>query len=375
MRGAQAHGQEVVRAGEVRDEVARRLHANSHQGFYVPRLGDVTRSFVVCALACLVLVTTGCVSARERSLSTDEVELIKRADLAFELGARKEALELYSLAAVAAQTNSEKVLFVEASAMVGAMHALLGQPAEARPWLSQAGPAANPSETGAFSRLLLAQGLVARAEGKPSLARQRFDELYTLTRSNGMFARTLQAASLAALVSDQDESLQWMARAVEAARDSGEPRWEAAALASEAWALEKSGDFQGALQSFRASRKLYGEHGKPRARLKADWSLGHGLRKAGKSAAARALMERVLTASKSLRQHGWSPNDSEWVARSHEELALLSMDSGHWDDALRHLAAARRSYLLANAESLAPERLRRIDELGSQVQAKKNGAM
>lgn len=317
----------------------------------------------------------GCVSARERSLPTDAGELIERADQAFQLGAKKEALELYQLAAVAARTDSEETLFAEAAAMVGAMHALLDQPAEAKPWLSQAGAATDPSEIEAFSRLLLAQGLVARAQGERGLARQRFNELYTQTKSAALHDRTLQAASLAAIVSDDAERLHWMARAVEAARDSGEPRWEAAALASEAWALEESGDFEAALQSFRASRKLYGAHGQPRARLKADWSLGHGLRMAGQHAAARALMDRVLTAAKAFQHRGWSPNDSEWVARSHEEIAELSLEAGRWDDALRHLAAARRSYILAEAESLAPERLQRVDELSAEVQAKRRGTL
>lgn len=327
---------------------------------------------------CLVWIggaASGCVSARERSLSTGQAELLERADRAFDLGARDEAIELYRLAAVAAQTESDEERFRESAAMVAALHALLGQPAEAEPWLSQAEVGIDASQIDAWSRLLLAQGLVARTRGQEGLALQRFDELHGFTMKHRKVGRALQAASLAALVAKGEQRIAWSQQAVDTAREGGEPRWEAAALASHAWTLEEAGDAAAALEAFRKSRKMFGEFGGPRERLKADWSLGHGLRMAGEHATARALMDRVLKAAKALQRRGWSPRDSEWVARSHEELAHLCRHRGQLDTALKHLAAARRAYGLANAEALAPERLEEVDALSAAVRAQQEGAL
>ncbi len=284
-------------------------------------------------------------------------------------------MELYRLAAAAAQADSDDERFRESAAMVAALHALQGQTGEAQPWLSQAGSGVDASQKDAWSRLLLAQGLLARARGENGLALQRFDELYAFSSDQRRFDRAMQAASLATLVAVGRERLQWSERAVDAARNSGEPRWEAAARGAQAWTLEGEGDFAAALEAFRESRRLYGESGQPRERLKADWSLGHGLRMAGEVAPARALMDRVLKVAKAFQMRGWSPNDSEWVARSHEELAQLSRMRGNYDNALKHLAAARRAYMLANAETLAPERLEQVDALTSAVRAEQGGSI
>ena len=90
---------------------------------------------------------------------------------------------------------------------------------------------------------------------------------------------------------------------------------------------------------------------------------------------SRALQERVLQAAKAFQQHGWSPNDSEWVARSYEELAELDLLRGHYSGALKHVASARRNYVLADAEALAPELLERIDGLSARIVAAQAGSV
>ena len=301
-------------------------------------------------------------------------ELLSQADRAFDSGSRPVALETYALAAAAAKGADQGARFREAAAMVAAVHALEKQLPDARAWLQQASQGADATEPLAWTRLLLAQGLVAHAQDETELAVERLETLFAFAKDQGLHARSLQAASLAAWVApDAERRLAWSHRAVQAARGAGKPRWEAAALAALAWTFEEQGDAEAALEAFRSSRTLYRETGSPRERLKADWSLAHGLRLAGHAARARGLQELVLEAAKAFQSRGWSPNDSEWVARSHEELAILDEAAGRFDSALRHLAAAHRAYMLAEADSLAPARLDEVARLTARIRARQTG--
>lgn len=340
----------------------------------VPTLGSVRQSIpnpIVLALLCLL---AACVSTAEL-LPTPPEELLARADQAFATGARRRAQESYQMAALAARTAEEDGYFREATAMVAAMHGLAGRPEEAESWLSQAEIGAGASEPRAWTRLLLARGAVARAQGEQAAALRHFESLYRYSMEAQLFGRALQATSMALLVSSDEEQVHWAMLGVEGAQAAGEPRWEAAAFHSLAWTLETRGEHETALEAFRSSHRLYGEHGNTRERLKADWCLAHGLRMAGKLGTARALQERVLRAALILHGRGWSPNDSEWVARSHEEMAELEFGSGRLTSALKYLAAANRAYLLAQAETLAPERLVAIKRRSAEMLAFRQGRL
>lgn len=356
-------------------EVPVERHVTSLGGQVVPTLGSVRQSIqnpIVLTLLCLL---AACVSNGVQAVSTPPDQLLERADQAFAAGASLKAQDAYQLAALAARTTEEDGYFREATAMVAALHSLGGRPEEAAPWLSQAEIGATPSEPRAWTRLLLARGAIARAQGNRAAALQQFDNLYRYALEAQLFGRALQAGSMALLVSPPEQQVQWAMRGVEGARAAGQPRWEAAALNSLAWTFEARGEHAQALGAFRSSHRLYGEHGKTRERLKADWCLAHGLRMAGEVGTARALQERVLRAALSLQNRGWSPNDSEWVARSQEEMAELEFRSGRLTSALKHLAAANRAYILAEAEVLAPDRLAAIKRRSAEMQAFREGRL
>lgn len=341
----------------------------------VPTLGSVKQSIqnpIVLALLCLL---PACVAAGDQALPTPPDELLERADQAFAAGAGRKAQEAYQLAALAARTAEEDGYYREAAAMVAAVHGLAGRADEAANWMSQAEIGALASEPRSWTRLLLARGAIARAQGDSAAALQQFERLYRYALEAQLYGRALQAASMALVVSEGEAQLQWAMRGVEGARAAGQPRWEAAALNSLAWTFEVRGDHEQALGAFRSSRSIYADHGNTRERLKADWALAHGLRLAGEIGVARALQERVLRAAIGLQNRGWSPNDSEWVARSHEEMAELEFGSGRLTSALKHLAAANRAYVLAQAETFAPERLAAIGRRSAEMQAYRKGRL
>ncbi|MGK0220135.1 MAG: hypothetical protein ACI9HE_003643, partial [Planctomycetota bacterium] len=57
------------------------------------------------------------------------------------------------------------------------------------------------------------------------------------------------------------------------------------------------------------------------------------------------------------------------------EMAELEFGSGRLTSALKHLAAANRAYVLAQAETFAPERLAAIGRRSAEMQAYRKGRL
>lgn len=329
------------------------------------RTKTLPSALLSCGLAASALlastITVGCVSESQHSVEAAPVGLTSRADLAFGSGSYAAAVENYKLAAAEAQEAGDEEGFVEAAAQVASCLALLERPADARPWLEQASARAQAEQPRGFSRVLFARGLVARAEERRADAAARFDEVYQFCDAAQLYDRALQAAQLATVVTEGEAQRFWARRAVEAASRAGEPRWEAAARLAQGWTFDTQGQSLEALGAFREARKLFTQHGTTRDRLRAEWSYARALRLTGEVAEARMLQERNLKVARTLRQRGWSSNDSEWVGRCHHELGELEAAGGHIRPAIKQLLAAREAYVMADADVLAPELLRDLE--------------
>jgi tetratricopeptide (TPR) repeat protein len=330
-------------------------------------------------LALLTVFATGilggaCVtqgSPQPEALSSGQ--LIERADAMF--GARNtlETLEAYKLAAVSAQREGNGALFAEATAQVASVLALSAQPTAARNWLDQAQIATNPKEPQAWSRVLLARGLVLQAEGARVAAHTEFELLWTLALEMGHPDRAMQAAWMASGTAPRADRLRWSERCVEIARSTGNPRWEASAIEGMAWVQDDLGMRDEAVVSFEASLKLMTRSGSNHERLRAQWALGRAQRLAGRTVEARSTMEQTLAAAQQLQRTVFSPNDAEWVARCHSEMAeLCALDADH-DAALRHLRIARTRYDQADAELLAPEVIEDLDDRVRELELEQAG--
>tara|TARA_R110002126_G_scaffold69782_1_gene176041 strand:- start:104 stop:1147 length:1044 start_codon:yes stop_codon:yes gene_type:complete len=328
---------------------------------------------LIVALAASLLAGACVTQGPKQPKPLGTTQLLERADSMF--GARNtlETLEAYKLAAVSAQREGDGARFAEATAQVASVLALSGQSVAARSWLDQAQVATSPEEPRAWSRVLLAHGLVLQAEGSRALAHREFELLWTLALEMGHPDRAMQAAWMASGTAPRADRLRWSQRCVEVARSTGNPRWEASALEGMAWVQDDLEMREEALISFHESLALLTRTGSNHERLRAQWALGRAQRLAGHTHEARTTMEQTLANAQQLLRTVFSPNDAEWVARCHGEMAELCALDADFDAALRHLRIARTRYNQADAELLAPEVLEVLDARVRELQLEQAG--
>ena len=308
----------------------------------------------------LGLGLTACVSSySERQESAGAQDLLDRGHRAFEGGRFAESVELYKLAAAAASSKRNAAAFVEAAAQVSSSLSLLGRPEEGEAWLTQAAEADDGAEKRAHARVLLAKALQLRDTDRVAESLHQFDTLFGFCMDTGLWGEAMQAATLASVVAEGEARLEWARRNLDAARNSGEDGWLAAGWRGLGFAQEAAGDFESAANSIRQARK--GTKSGTRSRLRDDWALAHMLRMTGKLAESTKILNKAIQAARRFHAQGYAPRDAEWLGRCFEEFAEVQAAMGQKRNSLAAMKSARKAYMLAEIESLAPQKLRALD--------------
>jgi len=323
-----------------------------------------------------LLLFAGC-AAPERSeggaLAEDAATLLARADGHFDRRAYENAQRLYELAALAARGEEDDGLFVEAVSQVAHVRALAGEPAQAREWIDSANERVAREDAAAWARWLVARGAVEHAEGRIDRSRATFEEAYGFALDAALHVRAVQAAHWASVAALPEQALLWSRRAIEAAGPLERPALLSALWSNLGWLLEESALHDEALAAFRRARAVADpEDG--HAQLVADWTVGHGLRLAGRSDEARVLLVDVIRRSEAAYVARRRQNDAEWVAHAYCELAELDAAAGEVDRALERLKVARERFLEAGARRLAPGRLAAHDARVAELRAARASA-
>ncbi len=319
-----------------------------------------THSIAAWALVLIGFGLASCVSSySDRQESAGADDLIERGDRAFEGGRFAESVELYKLAAAAASSKRNGPAFVEAAAQVSSSLSLLGRPEDGESWLAQAQEADDGGEKRPHARVLLAKALNLRDMDRFAASLHGFDNLFGYCMDRGLWGEAMQAATLASVVAEGQARLEWARRNLDAARSSGEDGWIAAGWRGLGFAQEAAGDFEPAVRSIREARK--GTKGGSRARLRDDWALAHMLRMDGKPTKSVEILKKAIPAARRFHSKGFSPRDAEWLGRCFEEFAEVQAALGQKRNSLTAMKSARKAYMLAEIESLAPQKLRALD--------------
>ncbi|MEM9801491.1 MAG: hypothetical protein AAGA20_14280 [Planctomycetota bacterium] len=284
------------------------------------------------------------------------------ADRSFDGRAYGEALSRYQAIHLAAQSRAHEGVAVEAAAQVATIHALQGELDQSDQWMSRAENVDDDAE-GAWSRILLARGIRSWKRGDTAGARGTFIELYNYCQLHDREARAVQAANLAALVSLGEEQLDWSLRAIQAAQDAGEAKWEAQLWASHGWLLDDRGRYPDALRAFERARELELQTGaSPITRVKADWAYAHGMRMMGRLDESRALLDRINSVTHSMHVAKPTPRTAEWLGRTLWEIGEIDATEGRDDRARERFLAAREKLVEAGATESAPQLVEEIDD-------------
>lgn len=322
------------------------------------------RTLAVCALvAASWLGLGGCAGARVGPNGESARATLARGDREFDARRYGPAAEAYRLATFTASRGSDPETFVAAASQVASVLALQGTPSEARTWLAQAEPLAQPDAPGGWTRFLLARGLVHWKEGDAEMALADFSELYQYCFLHNETARAIQATQMATLVSAGAEQIEWARRGIQAAATTGKAGWEAPLWANLGWLLDTRGLAEEALQAFERSLTLTRRSDATRlGRARAEWAYGHALRKVGRFEDAQRALDELYAVTTGLYVRQRLPEVAEYLGRTLMDLAELDVVAGRHARARERFASARARLIEAGAVDGAPELLREIDQ-------------
>lgn len=293
-------------------------------------------------------------------VAQDAATLLERGDQHFDARSYDNARRVYQLAAVAAGGEGDEARYVEAASQVAHVQALTGELEDARSWLESATDRIEGGAPRAWSRWLIARGALEHAEGKEERALATFEEAYEHARASDQPVRAVQAAQWATVAAGDERSVRWARNAIQVARGLEQPLLVASLWRQLGFLLEERSLHQEALDAFEQAR-TWTPADAERALLIADWSVGHGLRKVGRHAEARVILEDVHERARRRYRASRRPNDAEWVGQALVELGELDLAAGRTEDAIERWTQARDRLLEAGVRRLAPGRLRALE--------------
>ena len=237
-----------------------------------------------------------------------------------------EALERYREIHEAATAKGLDALAAEAAAMLAAtivMSEIPGTPkaAEGDVWMERAEATATDADESAWTRVLLARGLRALRANDVERARGTFVYLYNYSSGVNRPIRALEAAYMASLSSRGPEQIDWIRRAIDAARALGDPEPEALLWVELGKLLDRDGDLESALDAFSKGRDMLAVFAPGSSeRQRAELDVGRALWRAGRPQEACDHLERLRAIAQSQRVQDPSPKSTELLGSILEQL-------------------------------------------------------
>ncbi|MEE2941132.1 MAG: tetratricopeptide repeat protein [Planctomycetota bacterium] len=283
-------------------------------------------------VAALVL-SAGCgpgrSAPRPEPLPRPQADLSSQIDLAdADFGARRfvEARERYREVHAAASSDGPDALAGEAAAMIAATTAMIEVPgtpkaAEGDVWMERAEAASTDEDPGAWTRVLLARALRSLRALDVERARGTFIYLYNYSSGANRPSRALEAAYMASLSSRGPEQIDWMRRAIEAARVLGDPAREAPLWTFLGEMLDQDDEVEAALDAFSTASDMIVEfEPSGSARQRAELNVCRALRRAGRPQEACDRLERLRVVAQSQHVQDQSPASAELLGSVLEQL-------------------------------------------------------
>lgn len=146
-------------------------------------------------------------------------------------------------------------------------------------------------------RWLLERGRLYISDKTPSQARVNLVEAWTLAKNSGEDHFVVEIAQMMAIIEPQKHQQEWIAKAIQVAESSPQPkakRWLGSLFASLGWKLYDLRQFENAFETFQKSLSHLKVHGSAREVFIARWSTGKVLRTMGKTEEALVIQKALL---------------------------------------------------------------------------------
>ena len=310
----------------------------------------------------LSLLAACAATEREVVQEVQAQDIVERCARHIEAGEYDVALEQARLAAIAALAEGNRD--VEAQALARGAHAalLLGRPKDALPLLQSARERTRASDPLAYGTLWMVEGEFERVSRRPRRALAHYRTAFEYSRQHQLLGVAVASAHLAGVVTRGSERLAWAERALDVARQSKNPLWQAH-LETKVGRLELEEGRSGRAEEYFASALNHFQlAGDVDSAQKARWARSHALRLEGRASEARAELAPVLLWSRNRYASLHSRDDVEWFGRVQEEYGELEISAGRIEAGLRHLEHAQRRYEESDLAERSPREMERIEE-------------
>ncbi len=279
-------------------------------------------------------------------------KLLGEAEEAFKARNYAEANAVYKLAAEAAELEKDVSLEVEALSQVARCYSIqrVG-PTQGKPYLERARKKASKDHPLGWTRYLGVRGIYEREREESVKATETFKEMYEFAKANGLPLRAIDAAHHIAIAAAPADQVEWGQKGIAAAEEAGSKSWLAVLwnnLGASYEDLELYGD---AVAAYTKARALHHEVGDERAKLAADWALGHAYRLDGKLDPAQELLDATLERAERRYTKRPGPETAEWVGYTLQDLGELAVARGEKTQGLATLESARLKWKEAHLDT------------------------
>lgn len=274
---------------------------------------------------------------------------LAEADAIFQDRNYTEALEKYQSALEIAQEDFNRPVETEALAQIARLHLMDGQKEEGRSWLEQAKDKASDSDPMGWSRYLGVRGRFEWKDDNLASARATFDEMYEYCNTNGLWARSVDAAHMIAIVAESpEEQIKWSQRGIEAAESGGIESWLGPLWNNLAITYYEEKQLDTALACFLKAREYHWRHSGEVAKLFADYHVGMTYRSLGKLDEAGQWLRPVLAWAERL-------DNKSAIGQACDDLGEVEIAKGNKAAGLELLKRARATFDEAGFDKSWPE--------------------
>ncbi len=264
--------------------------------------------------------------------------LLSQADSVFKSHDFNSALDEYKQVVKQARNEFNRSVEVEGLSQVARMYLTLGDKAEGRQWLEQAGERATDSDPMGWSRYLGVKGRFEWQDNNLQAARKTFDEMYNYCHANALYGRAVDAAHMIAIIAETpEEQIAWGQKGIEVAEASGGEAWLGPLwnnMAGTYWDIQQ---YDSALVCYKKAREYHWRFSGENAKLLADYHVGMTYRYLGQYDEARKWLRPVLAWAERLENH-------EVIGQACEDLGECDIAEGNIKEGVPLLQRARKEY-------------------------------
>jgi len=287
--------------------------------------------------------------------------LLNEGDAIFKSREYEKALEKYTEALKAAQSEFNNSVETEALAQIARMHLITGKKEDGREWLTKAAEKAEESDPMGWSRYLGVKGRFEWQDNDLKTSRETFDQMYNFCHVNALWGRAVDAAHMIAIVAETpDEQIEWGRKGIEAAEASENESWLGPLWNNLAGTYWENKVYDTALTCYMKAREYHWRYSGETAKLFADYHVGMTHRFLGNYKEARQWLRPVLAWAERLENHGA-------IGQTCEDLGEADIAEGSKATGIEWLKRARDEYQAEGYDKNWPEIwdgiIKRIGEL------------